>query len=185
VIKHAAMDVKFHKFSGPAVVFEDYPDLKARLDDPDLEVTAGSVLVLKNAGPKGAPGMPEWGMLPLPKKILEQGVRDMFRLSDARMSGTSYGACALHIAPESAVGGPLAFVRSGDIISLDVENRTLNVEISDEEMEKRRAEWTPPAPHYTRGYGKLYIDHVTQANEGCDFDFLHDDGGETKEPAIF
>lgn len=185
VIKYAAMDPRFRKHSGPAIVFEDYPDLKARLDDPSLPFTPDSVMVLKNAGPRGAPGMPEWGMLPLPKQLLEKGVRELLRLSDARMSGTSYGACALHISPESSVGGPLAFVRDGDIISLDVEKRTLQLEISDEEMESRRAAWTPPAPYYSRGYGKLYLDHVTQAHEGCDFDFLHHNGQLTPEPAIF
>ncbi len=184
VIKHAAADPELLTHTGPALVFEDYPDLKARLDDPDLPVTPDSILVLKNAGPKGAPGMPEWGMLPLPKKLLEAGVRDMVRLSDARMSGTSYGTCVLHIAPESALGGPLALVRDGDRITLDVPNRTLTLEVSDDELAARRAAWSPPAPHYARGYGKLYLDHVTQAHEGCDFDFLHH-GPPTPEPAIF
>jgi dihydroxy-acid dehydratase len=184
VIKHSAASPELLKHTGPAVVFENYADLKARLDNPDLEVTPDSILVLKNAGPKGAPGMPEWGMLPLPKKILEQGVRDMVRISDARMSGTSYGTCALHLAPESAVGGPLAFVQNGDIITLDVEARTLTLDVPEDEIAQRRAAWTPPEPHYQRGYGKLYLDHVTQANEGCDFDFLHR-GPDTPEPAIF
>jgi len=184
VIKHAAADPKLLQHTGPAVVFEDYADLKARLDDPDLEVTADSVLVLKNAGPKGAPGMPEWGMLPLPKKLLEQGVRDMVRLSDARMSGTSYGTCVLHIAPESAVGGPLAIVQNGDLIELDVAARKLTLKVSDEELAERWKNWQPPEPHYQRGYGKMFLDHVTQANEGCDFDFLHR-GPDTLEPAIY
>jgi dihydroxy-acid dehydratase len=184
VIKHAAADPKLLSHTGPAIVFEDYPDLKSRLDDPDLPVTPDSILVLKNAGPKGAPGMPEWGMLPLPKKLLEAGVRDMVRISDARMSGTSYGACVLHIAPESATGAPLALVRDGDLITLDVPARTLTLQVSDEELTARRAAWSPPAPHYARGYGKLYLDHVTQANEGCDFDFLHH-GPPTPEPAIY
>jgi len=184
VIKHSAADPKLLKHTGPALVFEDYADLKARLDDPDLDATPDSVLVLKNAGPQGAPGMPEWGMLPLPKKLLEQGVRDMVRISDARMSGTSYGTCVLHVAPESAVGGPLALVQTGDLIELDVAARTLALKVSDEELAERRKAWSPPAPHYARGYGKLYLDHVTQANEGCDFDFLHH-GPDTPEPAIY
>ena len=184
VIKHSAADPKLLKHTGPALVFEDYADLKARLDDPDLDATPDSVLVLKNAGPQGAPGMPEWGMLPLPKKLLEQGVRDMVRISDARMSGTSYGTCVLHVAPESAVGGPLALVQTGDLIELDVAARTLALKVSDEELAERRKGWSPPAPHYARGYGKLYLDHVTQANEGCDFDFLHH-GPDTPEPAIY
>ena len=184
VIKHSAADPKLLQHTGPALVFENYADLKARLDDPDLEVTPDSVLVLKNAGPKGAPGMPEWGMLPLPKKLLEQGVRDMVRISDARMSGTSYGTCVLHVAPESAVGGPLALVQTGDLIELDVAARTLTLKVGVAELEQRRKAWSPPAPHYARGYGKLYLDHVTQANQGCDFDFLHR-GPATPEPAIY
>ena len=130
------------------------------------------MLVLQDAGPLGGPGMPEWGMLPIPKKILAHGVRDMLRLSDARMSGTSYGACVLHIAPESFVGGPLAFVRDGDIIALDVPGRSLTLRVSDEELAKRRAAWTPRDPIYPRGFGRLYAQHVTQADKGCDFDFL-------------
>ncbi len=184
VIKHSAADHKLLQHTGPAVVFENYADLKARIDDPDLDVMPDSVIVLKNAGPRGAPGMPEWGMLPLPKKILEQGVRDMVRISDARMSGTSYGTCVLHVAPESTVGGPLALVQNGDLIELDVEARRLSLKVSDEELAARREKWSPPPPHYERGYGKLYLDHVTQANEGCDFDFLHR-GPETPEPAIY
>ncbi|MFT4548956.1 MAG: dihydroxy-acid dehydratase [Verrucomicrobiales bacterium] len=184
VIKHAAADPKLLQHTGPAVVFENYADLKARLDDPDLEVTPDSILVLKNAGPKGAPGMPEWGMLPLPKKILEQGVRDMVRISDARMSGTSYGTCVLHIAPESAIGGPLALVENGDLIALDVEARTLTLQVPEEELARRRENWSAAEPHYLRGYGKLFLDHVTQANQGCDFDFLHR-GPATPEPAIY
>ncbi|MGI9243988.1 MAG: L-arabinonate dehydratase [Verrucomicrobiales bacterium] len=184
VIKHSAADPKLLKHCGPALVFEDYADLKARLDDPDLPATADSVLVLKNAGPQGAPGMPEWGMLPLPKKLLEQGVRDMVRISDARMSGTSYGTCVLHVAPESAVGGPLALVQTGDLIELDVAARTLTLRVSDEELAERREAWSAPPPHYARGYGKLFLDHVTQADQGCDFDFLHH-GPDTPEPAIY
>jgi dihydroxy-acid dehydratase len=153
-------------------VFADYNDLERRVDDPALPVTAESVLVLQNAGPLGGPGMPEWGMLPIPKKLLAQGVRDMVRISDARMSGTSYGACVLHVAPESFVGGPLAFVRDGDIIELDVPARRLSLRVSDDELARRRAAWTPRQVDYPRGYGHMYAKHVTQANKGCDFDFL-------------
>jgi dihydroxy-acid dehydratase len=172
VIKPPAAEPQLLKHTGKAVVFEDYNDMAARIDDPQLEIDATSVIVLRNAGPQGAPGMPEWGQLPIPKKLLEQGVRDMVRISDARMSGTSYGACVLHVAPESFVGGPLAFVFSGDAIELDVPARKLNVLISDAELARRRAAWTAPAPKFERGYGTLYLKHVTQANEGCDFDFL-------------
>lgn len=172
VIKHTAMDPRFRTHSGPAVVFRDYDDLDRRIDDPALEVTPDSVLVLQNAGPLGGPGMPEWGMLPLPKKLLEQGVRDMVRISDARMSGTSYGACVLHVAPESFVGGPLAFVRDGDTIELDVPARRLTLRVDDAELAARRAGWTPPTFPHPRGFGALYARHVTQADTGCDFDFL-------------
>jgi dihydroxy-acid dehydratase len=172
VIKHVAAEPRLLKHAGPAVVFRSYSDLEARVDDPALEVTPQSVLVLQNAGPLGGPGMPEWGMLPIPKKLLAQGVRDMVRISDARMSGTSYGACVLHVAPESFVGGPLALVRDGDIIELDVPARRLTLRIDDGEMARRRSAWTPPAPHYPRGFGHMYARHVTQANRGCDFDFL-------------
>src|SRR5690349_6724601 len=172
VIKPAAAEPHLLKHRGPAVTFADYNDMAARIDDPALPVTKDSVIVLKNAGPLGAPGMPEWGQLPIPKKILAQGVRDMLRISDARMSGTSYGACVLHVAPESFVGGPLAFVRDGDMISLDVAARSLTLEISDAELEKRKAAWKKPQPHFERGFGALYQQHITQANEGCDFDFL-------------
>jgi dihydroxy-acid dehydratase len=141
------------------------------------------VLVLQSAGPLGGPGMPEWGMLPLPKKLLRQGVRDMVRISDSRMSGTSYGTCVLHVAPESAVGGPLALVRDGDTITLDVPGRVLRMEVPDEELKRRRAAWTAPKPHYQRGYGAIFAKHVTQANEGCDFDFLTAPG-EVPEPEI-
>jgi len=157
--------------------------MAARIDDPDLPVDENSVLVLKSAGPLGAPGMPEWGQLPIPKKVLEKGVRDMVRISDARMSGTSYGACVLHVAPESHVGGPLALVHDGDVIELDVAKRRLTLAVSDEELAKRRAGWTQPAPKYARGYGALYLRHITQANEGCDFDFL-EAGAPTPEPEI-
>jgi dihydroxy-acid dehydratase len=173
VIKHTAvLDRRLLRHAGPAVVFRNYNDMDARIDDPDLPVTPDSVLVLQDAGPLGGPGMPEWGMLPIPKKILAQGVRDMVRLSDARMSGTSYGTCVLHVAPESFVGGPLAFVRDGDIIELDVPARSLTLKVSEEELARRRAEWAPRAPLYARGFGRLYSQHVTQADRGCDFDFL-------------
>jgi len=172
VIKHTAAERRLLQHAGPAVVFRNYNDLAARIDDPELPVTADSVLVLQDAGPLGAPGMPEWGMLPIPKKLLAQGVRDMVRISDARMSGTAYGACVLHVAPESFVGGPLAFVRDGDIIELDVPGRRLTLRVADEEFSRRRAAWIPREVAYPRGYGHLYARHVTQANRGCDFDFL-------------
>jgi dihydroxy-acid dehydratase len=183
VIKPAAAEARLLKHSGPAVVFADYNDMAARIDDPALNVTADSVLVLQNAGPLGAPGMPEWGQLPIPKKILEQGVRDMVRISDARMSGTSYGACVLHVAPESYVGGPLAFVRDGDLIELDVAARRLELKVGDAELARRRAAWKKPAPRFERGYGALYQQHVTQADQGCDFDFL-EGTAPTPEPEI-
>jgi len=172
VIKAAAATPKLLKHTGKAVVFEDYNDMSARIDRDDLEVDADSVLVLRNAGPLGGPGMPEWGMLPVPKKLLKQGVRDMVRLSDARMSGTSYGACVLHVAPESFVGGPLAFVRNGDLIELNVEKRELNLKISAEELQRRKSGWKAPARKYERSYGAIFSQHVKQADEGCDFDFL-------------
>jgi dihydroxy-acid dehydratase len=172
VIKPAAADARLHRHSGPAVVFANYDDMAARIDDPDLVIDENSVIVLQSAGPQGAPGMPEWGQLPIPKKLLENGVRDMVRISDARMSGTSYGACVLHVAPESAVGGPLALVQDGDVIELDVAARKLMLHVGDEELEKRRADWRAPTPKYSRGYGALFLQHITQANEGCDFDFL-------------
>jgi dihydroxy-acid dehydratase len=182
VIKPTAAEKHLWQHTGRAVVFKDYNDLKARLDDENLEVDETSVLVLQNAGPLGA-GMPEWGMLPIPKKLLVKGVRDMVRISDARMSGTSYGACVLHVAPESFIGGPLAFVKDGDLIELDVPGRKLNLKISDDELEQRKAAWVKPAKRYERGYGALFAEHVTQADRGCDFDFLHD-GPETAEPEI-
>ncbi|MEE8628569.1 MULTISPECIES: L-arabinonate dehydratase [Methylobacterium] len=186
VIKPAAMDQRFLKHSGPALVFDDYPSLKRAIDDETLDVTADHVLVLRNAGPQGGPGMPEWGMLPMPKKLLKEGHRDMLRLSDARMSGTSYGACVLHVAPESFVGGPLALLRTGDIVSVDVEARAIRMEVSDEELAQRRAAWTPPAPRYERGYGVMFSRHIQQADEGCDFDFLRTEyGAPVPEPAIY
>jgi dihydroxy-acid dehydratase len=183
VIKPPAAEPRLHRHSGKAVVFADYNDMAARIDAPDLPVDANSVLVLKHAGPLGGPGMPEWGQLPIPKKLLQQGVRDMVRISDARMSGTSYGACVLHVAPESWIGGPLALVRDGDVIELDVPGRKLTLKVSEEELARRRAAWKPPAPRYERGYGALFARHITQANEGCDFDFL-ERGAPTGEPEI-
>jgi dihydroxy-acid dehydratase len=172
VIKHIAAEPHLLRHTGPAVVFDDYPDLKKRINDPALGITADSVLVLRGSGPLGGPGMPEYGMLPIPDHLLAQGVRDMVRISDARMSGTSYGACVLHVAPESFVGGPLALVRDGDPITLDVPARTLRLDVDDVELERRRAAWVAPAPKFERGYGALYSAHITQADEGCDFDFL-------------
>ncbi|HYT76350.1 MAG TPA: dihydroxy-acid dehydratase, partial [Vicinamibacterales bacterium] len=172
VMKPAAADQRFLRHRGPALAFEDYNHMAREVERDDLEVTPDHVLVLKNAGPKGGPGMPEWGMLPIPKKLLAEGVRDMVRISDARMSGTAYGTCVLHVAPESFVGGPLAFVLDGDIIELDVPARRLSLRVSDEELARRRASWTPRDVAYPRGYGHLYARHVTQANRGCDFDFL-------------
>jgi dihydroxy-acid dehydratase len=172
VIKHTAAERRLLQHAGPAIVFKNYNDMDARLDDPALPVTPDSVLVLQDAGPLGGPGMPEWGMLPIPKKILAQGVRDMVRISDARMSGTSYGTCVLHVAPESFVGGPLALVRDGDLIELDVPARRLTLRVSEDELTRRRAEWKPREPQYPRGFGRMYARHVTQANRGCDFDFL-------------
>ena len=172
VIKHTAAEPRLLQHAGPAVVFSNYNDLEKRIDDPALQVTADSVLVLQDAGPLGGPGMPEWGMLPIPKKLLAQGVRDMVRVSDARMSGTAYGACVLHVAPESFIGGPLAFVRDGDVIELDVPRRSLTLRVPDEELAKRRRDWKPREPDYPRGFGRMYSRHVTQANRGCDFDFL-------------
>ena len=183
VIKPPAMEPRLARHIGRAVVFHNYNDMAARVDDPALPVDKDSVLVLQSAGPQGAPGLPEWGQLPIPKKLLQQGVRDMVRISDARMSGTSYGACVLHVAPESHVGGPLALVRDGDEIELDIPARKLTLKVSEAELARRRAEWKPPSPHYTRGFGTLYLKHVTQANEGCDFDFLAD-GAATPDPEI-
>ena len=183
VIKPPAAEPRLHRHSGKAVVFADYNDMAARIDAPDLPVDADSVLVLKHAGPLGGPGMPEWGQLPIPKKLLQQGVRDMVRISDARMSGTSYGACVLHVAPESWIGGPLALVRDGDVIELDVPGRRLTLKVSDAELARRRAAWKAPAPRYARGYGAMFARHITQANEGCDFDFL-ERGVPTAEPEI-
>jgi dihydroxy-acid dehydratase len=174
VIKPPAMEPHLKLHTGPAIVFRDYNDMAARIDDPELPVTADSVIVLQNAGPIGAPGMPEWGQLPIPEKLLKAGVRDMVRISDARMSGTSYGACVLHVSPESFVGGPLALVRDGDFIELDVAARRLSVLVSEEELARRKAAWTAPKPRFARGYGVLNQLHVLQADKGCDFDFLEE-----------
>ncbi|MEV6913119.1 L-arabinonate dehydratase [Amycolatopsis sp. NPDC051071] len=181
VIKHIAAEARLLTHTGPAVVFDDYQDLKKRINDPALGITEDSVLVLRGSGPLGGPGMPEYGMLPIPDHLLAKGIRDMVRVSDARMSGTGYGACVLHVAPESHVGGPLALVRDGDPITLDVPSRRLSLDVDDAELRHRRAQWTPPAPHYERGYGALYAEHITQADEGCDFDFLAR-VGENPEP---
>jgi dihydroxy-acid dehydratase len=183
VIKTSAAEPHLLQHTGPAIVFKNYNDMEERINCDDLDVTPDSVLVLQSAGPLGGPGMPEWGNLPIPKKLLGSGLRDMVRISDARMSGTAYGTCVLHVSPESFLGGPLALVRDGDMISLDVKNRALSVMISDDEMVARRAAWIKPAPKYSRGYGMLYSERVTQAHEGCDFDFL-EKTGETPEPEI-
>lgn len=172
ILKQSAASPHLLKHRGKAVVFTDHADLHARIDDPNLPITEDSVLVLQHVGPKGAPGMPEWGAAPIPKRLLEKGVRDMVRISDARMSGTSYGTVVLHVAPESAVGGPLALVKDGDEIDLDVPGRSLTLRVSEEELARRRAAWRPRPPHFTRGYGYLFLEHVLQANEGADFDFL-------------
>jgi dihydroxy-acid dehydratase len=172
VIKAAAADPALLKHAGRTIVFDSYNEMSARVDDPALEVDADSVLVLRNAGPKGAPGMPEWGNLPIPQKLLKAGVRDMVRISDARMSGTNSGTCVLHVSPESFVGGPLALLKEGDVVALDVGQRQLNMRVSDEELSRRRAAWHPQEGIYPRGYGKLFIEHIKQADEGCDFDFL-------------
>lgn len=185
VIKPAAMDPKFRTHTGPAIVADSYDELKKIINDEDFPMTPDSVLVLRNAGPQGGPGMPEWGMIPMPKALLKLGLRDMVRLSDARMSGTSYGACILHVAPEAFVGGPLALIRTGDIIDLDVPNRSLNVQVSAEEMAQRRAAWVAPAPRYERGYGWMFARHIQQADKGCDFDFLETGfGPPVPEPEI-
>jgi len=183
VIKTSAADPKLMQHTGRAVVFEDYNDMAARIDRDDLEVDASSVLVLKNAGPLGGPGFPEWGMLPIPKKLVRQGVKDMVRISDGRMSGTSYGSCVLHVAPEAYIGGPLALVRTGDPIELDVGGRALNLKIPADELARRRAAWKQPPPKYERSYGAIFSRHVKQANEGCDFDFL-EGTAPTPEPEI-
>ena len=183
VIKHIAAEQGLLKHTGPAVVFDSYTDMQARINDPSLGITPDSVLVLRNAGPKGGPGMPEYGMLPIPDYLLAQGVRDMVRISDARMSGTSYGACVLHVAPEAFIGGPLALVETGDLICLDVPARTLSLLISERAVADRQRQWHAPEPKFTRGYGALYTEHITQANEGCDFAFLAPTSTPTSDPA--
>jgi len=185
VIKPGAADPKLHVHTGRAVVFRDYNDMAARIDDEALDIDENSVIVLQHAGPVGAPGMPEWGQLPIPKKLLQKGVRDMVRISDARMSGTSYGACVLHIAPESFIGGPFALVQDGDLIELDVPRRRLNALVSDDELARRKAAWVRPAPRFERGYGAMHQVHVLQADKGCDFDFLQRGGAKSEgEPEI-
>lgn len=184
VIKTVAADPKLLQHRGPAIVFDDYPAMKARINDPNLDVTADSVLILRSAGPLGAPGFPEWGQLPIPEKLLRAGVRDMVRISDARMSGTSYGACVLHVSPESYLGGPLALVQDGDMIELDIANRRLTLCVSEDELAKRKSLWKAPEPAWERGYQKLFAKHITQAHEGCDFDFLIG-SSPNREPSIF
>ena len=186
VIKPSACESRLLKHTGRALVFDDFPSMKKALDRDDLDVTANDVLVLRNAGPLGGPGMPEWGMLPIPKKLLKQGVRDMVRISDARMSGTSYGACVLHVSPESYVGGTLGLVRTGDLISIDVPARKIDLLVADQELSRRRSELSPVTPRFTRGYGYLFSRHIQQADKGCDFDFLETShGAPVGEPAIF
>ena len=186
VMKPSAAAPHLLKHSGPALVFDTYPDLKANIDRDDLDVTADTVLVLRNAGPLGGPGMPEWGMLPIPKKLLKQGVRDMVRISDARMSGTSYGACILHVSPESYIGGPLGLVQTGDIITVDIPARAITLDVPEAELVRRRAAKKQPEPRYERGYGWMFSRHVRQADQGCDFDFLQTDfGAPVREPDIF
>ena len=185
VVKPAACDPKFHKHSGPAIVANSYAEMKTIIDDPDYPMTPDHVLVLRNAGPQGGPGMPEWGMIPMPKALLKDGHRDMVRLSDARMSGTSFGACILHVSPEAFVGGPLALLETGDIVELDIPNRTLSVQLSDAALAERRAKWVAPERKYERGYGQMFSKHIEQADKGCDFDFLKTDfGGPVAEPEI-
>ena len=185
VIKPAACDPRLHQHVGPALVADNYAELMAIIDDENLDIPPDTVLVLRNAGPLGGPGMPEWGMIPMPKSLLKKGIRDMVRLSDARMSGTSYGACVLHIAPESFVGGPLALLQTGDLVEIDIPNRRLEMRVSDDTLAKRRAAWRAPEPRYERGYGWLYSRHIEQADRGCDFDFLRSQFGRNPgEPEI-
>lgn len=172
IIKQTCASAHLLQHSGKAIVFENRDDMLQRINSRDLDVTAESVLVMKNCGPVGGPGMPEWGHIPIPQKLLELGVKDMVRISDARMSGTSFGTIVLHISPEAAIGGPLSIVENGDIINLDVPGRSIQLEINDAEMKKRLAQWKPPKPHYTRGYGKIFIENIQQAEKGCDFDVL-------------
>ena len=186
VIKPSACAPHLQQHTGPAIVFDSYPEMKKAVDDENLDVTPGHIMVLRNAGPQGGPGMPEWGMLPIPLKLVKQGVRDMLRLSDSRMSGTSYGACILHAAPESFIGGPLALIKTGDMITVDVPSRKIHLEISDEELAKRKAAWVAPTPRYERGYGWMFSKHILQADQGCDFDFLETSfGAAVPEPDIY
>ncbi len=186
VIKPSACAPHLLKHTGPAIVFDDYPAMKAVIERDDFDVTPDHILILRNAGPQGGPGMPEWGMLPIPRKLVKQGVRDMLRISDARMSGTSYGACILHVSPESYIGGPLALVKTGDMISVDVAARSITLDVPDTELSRRRAALLPPPPRFERGYGWMFAQHITQADKGCDFDFLETGFGRpTGEPAIF
>lgn len=186
VIKPAACDPRFHHHIGPALVADSYPELKKIIDDPDYPLTPDTVLVLRNAGPQGGPGMPEWGMIPMPKALLKLGLRDMVRISDARMSGTSFGACVLHVTPESFIGGPLALLKTGDMVELDIPARRLNMQVGESELAERRAAWQVPPPKYERGYGFVFSKHVEQADKGCDFDFLKTDfGRRVDEPVIY
>lgn len=186
VIKPAACDKKFLKHKGPAIVFDSYQEMKDIIDTDDFDVSENHVLVLRNVGPVGGPGMPEWGMMPIPKKLLKKGVRDMVRISDARMSGTSYGACILHVAPESFVGGPLSLLKTGDIIEVDVNLRKINMLVDDKTLSERKMAIKPPTPKAGRGWLWMYSQHVRQANEGCDFDFLETNFGKSaKEPDIY
>jgi dihydroxy-acid dehydratase len=186
VIKPSACERRFLQHTGPALVFDDYPSMKAATDSDDLDVTADHILILRNAGPQGGPGMPEWGMLPIPKKLVRQGVRDMLRLSDARMSGTSYGACILHVAPEAYIGGPLSLVRNGDPITVNVPERSISLDVPEAELARRRAAWTQPPPRFERGYGWMFSRHILQADKGCDFDYLQTSfGAPVGEPDIF
>ena len=185
VTKPAACEPRLRVHEGPALVFDDYPSMKAATDDPELDVTPDHVLVLRGAGPIGGPGMPEWGMLPIPLRLIRQGVRDMVRISDARMSGTSYGACILHVSPEAHVGGPLALLRTGDTVRVSVPERRIDMAVAEDELARRRAAWTPPPPRYGRGYGWMAARHMRQAHEGCDFDYLEAGFGPAPgEPAI-
>lgn len=185
VIKPAACDPKFYQHTGPALVADDYDSLTAIIENENLEIDPNTVLVLRNAGPQGGPGMPEWGMIPMPKALLKKGIRDMVRLSDSRMSGTSYGACVLHVAPESFVGGPLALLKTGDLVEMSIPKRSLNMLVSDDELAARQKAWVPPAPRFERGYGWMFTKHIEQADKGCDFDFLKTEFGPSPgEPDI-
>jgi dihydroxy-acid dehydratase len=183
VIKPPAAEPRLLHHTGPAIVFDRYEDMAAAVKDPDLEVTPDHIMVLRNAGPIGGPGMPEWGMLPIPQKLLKQGVRDMLRISDARMSGTSYGACILHVSPEAYIGGPLAAVQNGDLITVDASKRSIHLHLTGDQISERLKVWAPVPRDYPRGYSRLFAQHVSQAHEGCDFDFLEGRGG-IPEPEI-